>query len=88
MCFLYKEAPVATTSSQILLSRAIADPYSPQITPEAPTSTLVTVILENNTQHIMTLGEAADLRYEVREGSHDEAQSGKQDIVVFRRSDY
>ena len=57
----HEEASVGTTSSQILISREIADANSTVTSPELPASIPVTSILESSTQHIMTLGEAADL---------------------------
>lgn len=59
---------VDTTSSQILLSRAIADPNlisQPPIFQRAYTSIAVTSVYESPTRHIMTVGDAASTSKDV-----------------------
>lgn len=57
----YEEALTGTTSSQILLSREIADPNSTVTSPVLQTFVPVTSILESNSQHMITLGKAVTL---------------------------
>lgn len=80
----HEEALIAITSSQILLSREIADTYSPTVqSPEILTSTLVTSIFETNNQHIMTLGDAADLNPPLRAADAQRLAAGTTAIHIL-----
>lgn len=57
----HEEVFIGTTSSQILLSRAIADPTSTVTSPKLLASAPITSMFGSTSQHIMTLGEAPNL---------------------------
>lgn len=75
------DGATVNTSSQIFLSRGVADADSEPVISTPPTSTTtVASIFESDSAHIMTLGDAAAQTVSSQRGIHEESSAAYVDM--------